>query len=239
MGYCRYYTNPNGNAVATWIGTSGEKVPQKQVIFTKGSLGATNQNAACDEARKQFCNLNGGCNTSRPYKPSTPPKKACVGRCGPGERNTTPNSSCATCVKISGSTTGSTGASSGGSPFLNPSPPSGGGSGSGGQQNSYCKTNCDALPFFGNLGCRLRKMGAGCGGGIGGPPLEGNPFGQSGTALDPAQKNAVCAKNCSQLDVFCKGAKLQAGCGGTDYTFWIIAGVAGIAGIVILTRLLK
>ena len=59
MGYCQYYTNPNGNGVATWIGTGTDAGKKKQVIFLKGSLGATNKTAACNEARRQFCSLYG------------------------------------------------------------------------------------------------------------------------------------------------------------------------------------
>jgi hypothetical protein len=59
VGYCQYYTNPNGNAVATWVGTGTDAGKTKRVIFLKGSAGAKSKTAACNNARDQFCKENG------------------------------------------------------------------------------------------------------------------------------------------------------------------------------------
>lgn len=39
-------------------------------------------------------------------------------------------------------------------------------------------------------------------------------------------KEEVCAKTCDPFDLFCKGAKLQVGCGGVDNTFYILGAMA-------------
>jgi len=233
MGYCTYTVRPSdGLTVAAWIGTGTDQGHQVTVTYRKGS---TNKTAACNDVRNQFCKKYGCAIVSpaRPYKTA-----ACPGRC-PTNQYCSPS----TGYKCVNNPTSKppTYAPNSRLTYKAPTPAkstsSGSGSSSGGQ-DVYCSTNCDAEPLFDNLWCRLRKMNAYCGGNPGGP-VFGNPFNFSGSALDPQQHSAICSKNCDALDVLCKGAKVQAGCGGTDYTFWIIAGVAGVVGVVILTRLLK
>jgi hypothetical protein len=214
-GYCTYTSNAAGQHVAQWIGNGTDAGKSWTLTFNKGSAGYNSKTSACDAVRKAFCNA---------------PKTA-AGRCPPGYNNTSSG-----CVKRAGATLPASFPQ-----IIKPASTSVGtysGSGGGGRQDPYCKEQCDAKVLPDNLWCRLRKAGANCGGSPGGPPW-GNPFNFSGSALDPQVKSQICAKNCETLDVFCKGAKVQAGCGGNDYTFWIIAGVAGIVGVVILTRVLK
>jgi hypothetical protein len=238
MGYCTYNVRPSdGLTVAAWIGTGTDQGRQVTVTYKKGS---TNQAAACNDVRNQFCKKY-GCSTTpaRTYKAPT-----CPARCATYQHIAKTSTSCK-CVNNAGVGTG--GAST--SPkattpssrtYKAPTPTSSSSSSSStGKEDPYCKTDCDAVIWYANLGCRLAKLSKGCGGAWGGPPLEGNIFNFSGSALDPKVHNEICAKNCDALDVLCKGAKVQAGCGGTDYTFWIILGVGGIVGVYILTRILK
>jgi hypothetical protein len=233
LGYCTYNVRPSdGLTVAAWIGTGTDAGKQVTVTYKKG---ATNKTAACNDVRNQFCskfgagavNGKGGkCGTTTP---------ACPGRCPTNQKcNASTGYKCVNNVVNKTPTSPSTRPTTSKSPphVTNPSSSSGGGS------NAYCNTNCDAEPIFDNLWCRLRKLDAYCAGTPGGPNPSGNPWNFGGSAFDPQQKDAVCAKNCDTFDVLCKGAKVQAGCSGNDYTlYYIIGGVA--VGAVLLIMLLK
>lgn len=85
------------------------------------------------------------------------------------------------------------------------------------------------------------------------PDLKGRTLTEATThevlpATDPSNKSSVCGKSCGFFDVFCLGAKVQAGCGGGGCWFglpdfglgqmgcWAIPGVIALIVILILLK---
>lgn len=91
-----------------------------------------------------------------------------------------------------------------------------------------CKKECGN--YFTDFGCYYHKWALGCPG-----SLTFNDVIGDGKA-DSLNKEEICAKHCEMFDIFCKSAKVQAGCGGTDSTLLLLGGGALLVLLLVLMK---